>query len=148
MHFVAEKSWEIDSEIFKIFGGPETRRFPAMELSLNLPVLLVDIAVEDEFGDSLTRRFFFTETDNALNFVNQQGVVGGSIALLSRRCDNEGDYSVSDVMEIYEATGEHGQPVHIYHCADGKKYFGPFFSGSEDELNSLTCVYSKEREAG
>ncbi len=148
MHFVAEKSWEVDSTIFDIFGGPETRRFPAMELSLNINVLLVDISVEDQDGETVTRRFFFTDLNNALNFVKQEGVVGSSIALLTRRSVNDGSYSVSDVVEIYEARDEFEQLVYVYNCSDGRTYFGPLFGGSEGDLTDSMCIYSKGEKSG
>ncbi len=143
MYFEIQKEWESESPIDKLFGGPEKRRFPLVELSLNFNIFLVDAEVENEDGCIFVNRFMFGSVHDTLQFIDQAVFKGSCISLLSRRCDNNGEYSVSDLMEIIEAKDEAGQMSHIYCCKDGKRYIDSSLASSEQELTDLKTVYYK-----
>jgi len=143
MYFEAQKDWEIDSALFSVFGGPEKRRFPLIELSMNLNILLVDAKIEYEDEGVFVHRFMFGSVDDALKFISQPLIKDCEISLLSRRCDNEGDYGVSDLVEIIQAKDEAGQLSHIFCTKNGKKYIDSALASSEDELKEFETIYFK-----
>lgn len=145
MYFEAQNDWEIDSSIFSVFGGPKKRRFPLIELSMNLSILLVDaeIEYEDEDAAVFVHRFMFGSVHDALKFISQPTIKESKISLLSRRCDNEGDYGVSDLVEIIQAKDEADQLAHIFCVKNGKKYIDSALASSEDELKEFETIYFK-----
>ena len=137
MSFEVLKKWEDTSPIHELFpGGENIRTFPIVKLTMNMNVFLIDIETEE-----LHERFFMSSVSDLMNFIAQFGPAKFSVSLLSRRCDNDGQYSVADLSEIIEAKDKAGQPAHIFHCQDGKMYIDSFLAESESDLNSLKTVY-------
>ncbi len=145
MYFEAQKDWEIeiDNSLFAVFGEPEKRRFPLIELSLNLKILLVDVEIEYEDDGVFVHRYMFGSVDDALKFISQPRIKDSEISLLSRRCDNAGDYGVSDLVEIIQAKDEADQLSHIFCAKNGKKYIDSALAYSEDDLKEFKTVYFK-----
>lgn len=142
MNFQIQKDWEIHGPLDSLFDGPEMTRFPLVQLSLNFKVYLVDATIEDDQGAAFVERFMFGDLGYTLRFIEQDGFKDTRISLLSRRCDNGGDYSVSDVSEIIRAKGE-GEQVHIICCKDGKRYIDSMLDSSEEDLTDHETIYFK-----
>ena len=143
MYFSIQKEWEAKSPLGLLSGGPEERSFPLVEISLNLNIFLVDAEVGVEDDCSVVSRFMFGDVVETLQFIDQDIFKNSSISLLSRRCDNDGEYSVSDLIETIEAKDDAGQMSHIYCCKDGKKYIDSSLASSEQELTDLKTIYYK-----
>ncbi len=143
MYFEIQKEWEIESPFDQLFEGPEKRRFPLVELSHNFNVFIVDAEIKEDENCTFVNRFMFGSIHDTLMFINQEIFKSICISLLSRRCDNNGEYSVSDIIEIIEAKDEAGQISHIYCCKNGKRYIDSALANSEEELTSFKTVYYK-----
>ncbi len=143
MYFEVEKNWEMTNPIFATLLGPETRVFPVVELALNLKIFLVDITIEVQEGEALTRRLFFGSISDALGLMEQPEIKHSTISLLSRRCDNDGHYNISDLIEIIEGKDTNGQTSHILFCENGNKYIDSLLTLSENDLTECKKIYSK-----
>lgn len=143
MYFEVQKNWEMTNPIYTALMGPETRVFPVVELAINCKIFLVDITVEDQEGAILTRQFIFGSVSDALELMERPGIKHSAISLLSRRCDNDGHYNISDLIEIIEGKDTCGQTSYILFCENGKKYIDSPLANCENELTECKTIYSK-----
>jgi len=138
MYFECQKEWEVDlSPITQIFGDDGKRCFPIVELAYNFRVFILDVRVHYEDGEgSHINRYFFGSVTDLFASVDQPGISEFRISLLSRRCDNNGEYSVADIREICEAKNAADQRVFVYRCMDGKQYV-------DSSLGNSRCSHFK-----
>lgn len=143
MYFEIQKEWEIKNPLVAPFDGPQIRQFPLVKVSLNYNLFLIDVEVEIEQGYTLTDRFIACSVVETLMFISQKVFKNSCISLLSRRCDNNGYHSASDLTKIIEAKDVTGQLSYIYYCKNGKKYLDSYSVNSEDELFDFKTIYYK-----
>jgi hypothetical protein len=143
MFFEVQKNWEVTNPIYNALMGPETRVFPVVEFAINCKIFLVDITVEDQEGAILTRQFIFGSVSDALELMGRREIKHSAISLLSRRCDNDGRYDISDLIEISEGKDTCGQTSYILSCENGKKYVDSPLANCENELTECKTIYSK-----
>lgn len=143
MYFEVQKNWEVTNPVYTALMGPETRVFPVIEFALNCKIFLVDIRVEVQDGVTLTRQFIFGSVSDALELMGRPEIKYSTISLLSRRCDNDGHYNISDLTEIIEGKDTNGQTSYILSCENGKKYIDSPLANSENELTECKTIYIK-----
>ena len=138
MIFEVQKSWETrntDDDVYKAFS--------VMKLGCNDKLFLLDAQIVDEYGDFYTERYMIGTVRSTLNFIAKQNFKDVRIALLSRRCDNYGEYAVSDLSQIIEAKAEGDQIAHISVCVDGKRYVESNLGNSEEHMTEFKTIYYK-----
>lgn len=124
MYFEADRSWEVSNLADSIFGHDGKRKFPFFVLSLNINVLLVDICVQPEDSlYSIWERFFCHSIKDAITLIEFEQVHESKIALLSRRCDNGGEYSVADIVKAAIVKNSANHKTLMYYCSNGKNYY-------------------------
>lgn len=143
MYFEVQKNWEMTNPIYTALMGPEIRVFPVVEFALNCKIFLVDITVEDQDGATLTRQFVFGSVLDALEVMERPEIKHSTISLLSRRCDNDGHYNISDLTEIIEGKDTNGRTSYILFCENGKKYIDSLLTHCENELTECKTIYYK-----
>lgn len=143
MYFEVQKNWEVTNPVYTALIGPETRLFPVVELAFDCKIYLVNISVEDQEGETLTRQFIFGSVSEALALMGRPEIKNSTISLLSRRRDNDGHYNISDILEIIEGKETNGKTSYSLICENGKKYIDSPFAKSENELTECKTIYSK-----
>lgn len=144
MYFEADRSWEVPSPLDGILGHDGKRKFPFFEVSLNINVLLVDISVEFECGgDSIWERFFCHSIKDAITLIELEQVRESKVALLSRRCDNDGEYSVSDIVTAAVVRNNANQRTLMYSCRNGREYYDEDIFEGTSKPSIVQVLYSK-----
>lgn len=138
------EDWEIDDPALKTFDPPGTRLYPFINLSINVHLFHVDVLPypKDEHDFALMLRFIATDILQALILVDEDHVKEFSLSLQSRRCDNEnGEYRISTLTEVFQAEDSAGQLSHVYVCKDGKRFIDSPLASSEDDLFNIRSIY-------
>lgn len=144
MFFEADRSWEVSSPLDGILGHDGKRKFPFFLLSININVLMVDICFQTEDTDGYVwERFFCHSIKDAVTLIELEQTNEGKIALLSRRCDNGGEYSISDVVTAAIVSNKANQRTLMYYCINEKVYYDQDIFKNNEEPSIIKVVYSK-----
>jgi hypothetical protein len=136
-------AWESQENPDRVFGEKGTRRHPVVELTLNVPLLHVDIVLQPAKGEpSLWSRFLFADPQHAVQFVHQDGVEEVRIALQSA-LDVEGKrtYSIDEVVEIHRCETASGNFVFDYVFDDGRDFLDT--ANDDDAVVNRISVYKR-----
>lgn len=141
MIFKLHSNWVRDK-----YGIPESDsvRFNMMQRVLNLGSFLVETeTAHEEVGENniITEQFFIATPEDTLEFISVNKFESVNIAYLSRRSDNEGSYSVSDVIKIFSAQDKDDRYAHIIECKDKRSYIVSCFVDSIEELKNIELIY-------
>ncbi len=143
MSFIVKKHWEDTGFLSKLTGSDDTRLFPVTKLVSNTNMFLVDIQsqMDDEDGITFTDRYFFTDILEALDFITSTSPISSRITLLSRRCDNEGQYVCSDIDKVVRGKDQFDQPQLIIQCQNGRNYSDRTIHDLEGQKDNLEIIY-------
>lgn len=125
------------------WGGTEILSYPLVEISVDGNILFVDAEIEIENGETIVNRYILGSVIDTLRFINQKIIKDSKVALISTRRDNEGDYGISDVVEIIEAKDKADHITYILCCKNGRTYINSLFANSKDELTDYKTIYQK-----
>ena len=140
MIFEAQTSWR------SVAAFPDDRvvSYDVIKFGFNDIYFFVDADNKDFYGDIYTERFVVGTIKNALLFLESNDFVDSKISLLLRRCDNEGEYLVTDLVQAFEAKTKYKASAFVYVCSSGKRYVQSDCGESEEELTNLNSIYLKE----
>ena len=141
IYFEVQNDWE--SRRMK-WGGTEILSYPLVELSIDGNIFFVDAKIEIEEGEPpIANRYILGSVIDTLRFINQKFIKDSKITLLSTRRDNEGDYGISDLVEIIEAKDKADHITYILCCKNGRTYIDSALANSKDELTDYKTIYQK-----
>lgn len=138
------ESWEdthgVESFV-ALFGQPTLRRFPFVEIPLNVQLFHLDVAPVDD--ESRWQRFIFNNIYDVFDFVASENIKDIRIALQSRRADGVG-YKIKPVRKIFSGTGESGSVVLFFLCTDGTVELNNFCDEKIENISDKNCLWSDD----
>lgn len=142
MYFQADNNWEMTSPMIKRLLGENLRHYGLIQLGFNFHVVLLDVEVTGDDEIQSTERFMFGDIKDALEFMKQDCFKSPRLSLMTRRCDNDGYYSVADIIEVIRGYDSSEQPGYIYHVDGGREYLYSLGASSPDELQNKKTIYA------
>lgn len=149
MIFETRNDWEVIIPFPELFKDPEARIYRAVEISLNVKILHVDILLEDDTDDepiAYYQRLIVSRTQDALDLVSLKQVKDHWISLQTPKGfdDPNEEYSIWRVKEIYEAEGHFGQRTEVFVGVNNSRFIASATAEREGELKNMKLVYSKD----
>lgn len=142
-YFEAYEEWKLDSSIFSLFSGPEKYHFPCIQFSLNVNSFLLDTVIKGEDDMILGQRYIFGSIKDVLNFMTHSDIEESTISLLSPRHENDGEYAISDIIEVLQAFDSANQSAYIFCCKNKKRYIDSALDRNESDLRNFKTVYKQ-----
>jgi hypothetical protein len=146
MFFQTYRDFEANNKALNSLAGPEAVFYPFFEVILNDFIYHVDATIQspDNDEENVNNRYIFSDIIQVFHFVNMKSVSDFNISIQLPRYYNEEDheYSISTVVEIFKAEDSTGRHCFVFHCKDGKKVTGPF-SFSNQKLTNLHSIYKE-----
>ncbi len=145
MTFYVQKTWEQELPLIFRIDMPDTMQFPVVQTPLaGIGIFIVEVAVGRESEEtSRIDRYLFSDTDSALSAIKDIETVRISF-LAPRYYDDDGAYSVSDIVEIYEGKDTYGQRATVLVCQNDQRYCICCDDNAEDELTNLQLIYCQK----
>ena len=144
MYFQADNNWEMTSPMIRRLLGENTRHYGLIQLGFNFNMILLDVEVNGDDDIPNTERFMFGDIRAVLDFMKQDCLSSPRLSLMSRRCDNDGLYSVADITKVIMGYDSSEQPGYVYHVDGGREYLCSFVASSADELENKKIIYARE----
>tara|TARA_R110001583_G_scaffold74100_7_gene205513 strand:+ start:22732 stop:23178 length:447 start_codon:yes stop_codon:yes gene_type:complete len=144
MYFQADNNWEMTSPMTKRLLGDNQHHYALIQLGFNFNMILLDVEVNADDDICSTERFMFGDIRDALAFMKQECFKLPTLSLMSRRCDNDGDYSVADIIKVVMGYDRSEQPGYVFYVSGGREYFNSLSACSLDELQNKKIIYSSE----
>jgi hypothetical protein len=141
--FEVQSNWEYKDVSISALCGQDAQCYPFVSLSSNGNIYLVDVKTETENGLDYINRYMFGSVSDAIKYLDHEKIKDSAVSLLSRRCDNNGNYDVSDLIEIIEAKDAAGQTSYVLCCKNGKRYIDSPLAYTEGELSEAKTIYYK-----
>lgn len=143
MHFTVKKEWEVKNPILAALGEPGTGWYQLIELPLNIKVFMVDALIEHH-DHQAWHRYMVPSIANALDLITRTYVKSHKLAIMSRRDDNSGEYSIADIEEVITAKTHAKQHCYIFSCVDGKRYYEHANASLENDLTEKQTIYRRK----
>lgn len=147
MILFASNDWREPSLGF--FGDPDGSYFAMIEITLHVPLFIVDVMVvyEDEPDASRWKQYLQPSFNSVMGFLKNIGDAEHEVSILmpkNRFPDNE--RVVGTVVEVQAGVDrEHGAQAVVYTLADGRRILDAHIASSENELEKLETIYRKEK---
>lgn len=138
MIFEVQKNWEIRTVSADVY-----KTFSIVKFGFNEKCFLLDVVTEEVGGDVFTERYEIGTIKDTLAVLAENKFKDSTITLFLPRCENSGEYLLTDILKIIEAKDEAGQTAHIFDCKNGKRYIDSDLANSEDELTDFNTIYFK-----
>lgn len=130
MNFRANAQWQVQDPIADLLALSGECRYRMVELLLQVPVYILEMALSDEDDAPTWQRFLLDTLDDALSAVEQCAPMDYAISILLPRSHTANrDLYVGTVEEVREGAGSFGNRVRCYIFKDGREYLEP-----DDEL--------------
>lgn len=141
-------NWEINNPVLKAIDPPGTRRYMMVEISLNVPLFLLEAIVSAGEGSepSLWQKFLLSDYEDVQGFLLANDLQDHRISLLLPRYKNKDDeFAISTITEIYAGLLPDGQRCRLFVCANGRRELDTLGAWEEDNLVEKTLVYRKDK---
>lgn len=143
--FRTNNDWEVKIPEINLLAPEGTRTYHMIEVPLDIPLLFVDIQIEDR-EIKLWRHYILGDVPHALNIVISEAVKDFRLSFLMPDFKNgifEG-YKVKEVERIYEGDAKGApQKVYLYVFTDGTQYFDLF--EKEEDIENKNLIFLKEK---
>jgi hypothetical protein len=119
------------------------RCYSRVEVAISAPLFHLDaLPKEGEPNRRIWLRFVTADILDVLTFLSRNDLEKIRLSYQSRRCDNDdGEYAISTVTEVLEATDAYGQKAFICRCKNGKTYVSSMLTGDEGKLRDKATIY-------
>lgn len=148
MIFRTNDQWKVEVPYSEVLDPPGTNWFRMVEIGLNVPVFLLEAVVPTDDGDgpSVWQRFLLSSFSDVQVFLATNELQEHAVSLLlPRYAEEEYEYSISTVTEVYREKNAPERPSRwLYVFADGRRYIDGL-KGCDEKFVDPVLIYKKEK---
>lgn len=146
------ENWEIEDPYLKIIDPPGTRRYAMVEFALSVSMFIVEALAPSDSADAphCWQEFLLSDFNDVRAMLKKNPFEQARVSiLLPRWADSTFEYTISTILEAYDATTSGGTRGHVYYLADGRRYVDFFPQNpEEDAVTTQNLVLKCDRPVG